>query len=58
MLVEAFGIDVVDVLVECIYLVVEHIGIGTANDTTILELTLEYFYSGANEFSFLIEAYF
>ena len=58
MLVEAFGIDVVDVLVECVYLVVEYIGIGTANDTAILELTLEYFYSGSNELAFLVETDF
>lgn len=57
-LAEAFGIDVVDVLVECVYLVVEYIGIGTANDTAILELTLEYFYSGSDELPFLVEAYF
>jgi len=57
-LAEAFGIDVVDVLVECVYLVVKHVGIGTTNDTAIFELPFEYFYSGSDKFSFLVESDF
>ena len=57
-LAEAFVVDIVNVLVECVYLVVEGVGIGTANYTAIFELTFEYFYSGTDELAFLVEADF
>ena len=57
-LAEAFVIDIVDVLVECVYLIIEGVGIGTANDAAVFELTLEYFNSGAYKLTLFVEADF
>ena len=57
-LAEAFVLDVMDVLVECVYLIIEGVGIGTANDAAVFELTLEDFNSGAYKLTLFIEADF
>lgn len=57
-LAEAFVIDIVNVLVECVYLIIEGVGIGTANDAAVFELAFEDFNSGADELTLFIEADF
>ena len=57
-LAEAFVIDVMDVLVECVYLIIEGVGIGTANDAAVFELAFEDFNSGAYKLTLFIEADF
>lgn len=57
-LAEAFVIYVVNVLVECVNLIIEGVGIGTANDAAVFELTLEDFNSCADKLTLFIEADF
>ena len=57
-LAEAFVIDVMDVLVECVYLIIEGVGIGTANDAAVFELAFEDFNSCADKLTLFIEADF
>ena len=57
-LAEAFVVDIMHVLVQGVNFVVKGVGIGTANDAAILELSFEHFYTGADELTFLIESDF
>ena len=54
--VEAFCIDVVHLATECVYLVVEGIGIGTAYDAAVLELAFVDFDSCTYKFALLVVA--
>lgn len=56
--VEAFCIDVVHLATECVYLVVEGIGIGTAYDAAVLELAFVDFDSCTYKFALLVVADF